>query len=393
MMHNFKYDIPTKVYFGEGAISNLTSSIIEYGTKVLLVYGGGSIKKNGLYDTVTTLLTQAGIEYYELSGVEPNPRITTAERGAQICRENDVEVILPVGGGSAIDCAKAVACLVNYDGEPWNVVIDEQLVESLEVLPIISILTMAATGSEMDNFSMINNEDTNDKMGIDSYKIYPKVSILDPTYSYTVPQRQTAAGTADIMSHIFEVYFNNYGGTNMQDHIMEALLKTLIECGPVAYNEPDNYDARANLMWTSSWAINGFIACGKGGAWPVHAMEHQLSAYYDVTHGEGLAVLTPHWMRFALNDTTVDLFASYGKNVFGIDSSLDKYEIAKLAIDKTADFFYETLHMPKTIKELGILEKDKFDEMAQKAYEGGIGNCFVPVMKEDVLAIYNACFE
>lgn len=393
MMHNFKYDIPTKVYFGEGAISNLTDAVKEYGTKVLLAYGGGSIKKNGLYDTVTGLLEKAGIEYWELSGIEANPRITTAAKGAEICREHGIEVILPVGGGSAIDCAKAVACLVKYDGDPWNVVVDRKLADSLEVLPIITVLTMAATGSEMDNFSMINNDATNDKKGIGCYQIYPKVSILDPTYSYTVPKRQTAAGTADIMSHIFEVYFNNYGGTNMQDHIMEALLKTLVECGPVAYNEPDNYDARANLMWTSSWAINGFIACGKAGAWPVHAMEHQLSAYYDVTHGEGLAVLTPHWMRFALNDTTVDLFASYGKNVFGINGDMDRYEIAKKAIDKTAEFFYETLHMPKTLKELGIPDKSLFDEMAGKAYDGGIGSCFVPVMKEDVLNIYNACFE
>ncbi|MDY5577034.1 MAG: iron-containing alcohol dehydrogenase [Lachnospiraceae bacterium] len=388
-MQNFFYSIPTKVEFGKGAVARLPEFVKEFGDRVLIVYGGGSIKRSGLYDTVVKLLDDHGIYHIELSGVEPNPRVTTANRGVKICREENIDVILPIGGGSTIDCAKAIAAGYYYDGDVWDMVLDNSLIT--DALPLITILTLAATGSEMDIFSVISNMETNEKLGLDGYVLYPKYSILDPEYTYSVPKYQTASGTADIMSHIFEVYFNGVEGTYMQERVMEGLLKTCVHYGPIACEKPDDYDARANLMWTASWAINGFISCGKSGPWPCHAMEHQLSAYYDVTHGHGLAILTPVWMEYILNDKTVDLFVNYGISVFGISPELDKMEIAKQAIRKTREVF-ETMGLSSTLRSIGITDKEKFEVMAEQAVAGGTEQCFVPLSKEDVMKIYELCF-
>ncbi len=387
-MQNFNYSIPTKVAFGEGTLENLPKFVKEYGKKVLIVYGGGSIKRTGLYDKVVALLKENDIAYEELSGVEPNPRVTTVEKGVAICREKGIDVVLPIGGGSTIDCAKGIAAAYYYDGPAWDIVLNNSLVTN--ALPIITILTLAATGSEMDYFAVISNEEEKEKLDINSDLIYPKYSILDPTLTYSVPAYQTASGTADMMSHIFEVYFNGVKDTFFQDRIMEALLKTCIKYGPIAVKEPDNYDARANLMWTSSWAINGFIACGKSGAWPCHAIEHQLSAYYDVTHGHGLAIITPYVMKYTLNDKTVDMYVTYGTNVFGIDPSLDRYEIANQAIEKTTQVFRD-MGLKLTLRDIGITDKTYFEEMAVKAARGCEGS-FVELTKDDIVKIFNQAF-
>lgn len=388
-MQNFFYDIPTKIAFGKGEIQKLPKFVKKFGDKVLIVYGGGSIKRTGLYDVVTKLLEENNISYTELSGVEPNPRVTTVEKGVSLCRENGIEVVLPIGGGSSIDCAKAIAAAYYYDGKPWDLICDFS--QAKKALPVITVLTLAATGSEMDYYAVISNEETKDKFGISSPLVYPKYSILDPEYTYSVPKYQTAAGTADIMAHIFEVYFCGIEETFMQDRIMEALLKTCVHYGPIACEHPDDYDARANLMWTSSWAINSFIACGKSAAWPIHAMEHQLSAYYDVTHGHGLAILIPVWMKHILNEDTVDIFVNYGVNVFGISSSKDKMEIAAEAIQKTQEVF-ETMGLTTTLRSIGIKEKDNFEVMAQKAVKDGLDAYSVPLSKKDIVKIYEECF-
>lgn len=388
-MQNFYYDIPTKIAFGKGEIAKLPKFVKEFGNKVLIVYGGGSIKRTGLYDTVIHLLDENDISHEELSGVEPNPRITTVAKGADMCREHGIQVVLPIGGGSTIDCAKAIAAAYYFDGDPWDLICDFS--QATEILPIISVLTLAATGSEMDLFAVISNEETKDKIGIGSPLVYPKYSILDPEYTYSVPKYQTAAGTADIMAHIFEVYFCGIQGTFMQDRIMEALLKTCIHYGPIACEKPDDYDARANLMWASSWAINGMIACGKSAAWPIHAMEHQLSAYYDVTHGHGLAILIPVWMKHILNDKTVDIFVNYGINVFGIDRELDKMEIANKAIEKTKEVF-DSMGLSDTLRSIGIETKENFEVMAEKALGDGLDDYIVPLTKEDIIHIYDECF-
>lgn len=389
MMQNFFYNIPTKIAFGEGQITRLPELIKEFGEKVLLVYGGGSIKKIGLYDTVVSLCADNRIELFELSGVEPNPRVTTVRAGVELCRKHNISVILPVGGGSTIDCAKAIAAAYYYDGDAWELVLNNELIT--KAIPIISVLTLAATGSEMDSFAVISNMETNDKKGMQHPLLFPTYSVLDPTYTYSVPKYQTASGTADIMSHIFEVYFNNVKGAFVQERIMEGLLKTCFAYGVTACEEPDNYEARANLMWASSLAINGLISFGKEGPWPVHAMEHQLSAYYDVTHGHGLAVLTPVWMEHILSEDTVDMFVNYGTNVLGVDAGKDKFKIAKEAIAKTKQYFSD-MGLTSTLRSMGIENRDNFEIMAEKSMREGIDGGLVPLTKEDVLNIYKKSF-
>ncbi len=387
-MKNFLYDIGTKIYFGEGQIVHLPEAIKPYAQKVLLVYGGGSIKKSGLYDTVTRLFRENGIQWQELPGVEPNPRITSVNAGARLCREHGLEGVVAVGGGSTIDCSKAIAEAAAYDGDAWDLVLKKAPIT--KVLPVFSVLTLAATGSEMDCGAVISNMDTNDKLVITHPDARPKASILDPTYTYTVSAYQTAAGTADIMSHILETYFSRVSTAGLQDRMAEALLKTCIQYGPIACNDPANYEARANLMWTSSLAINGLLSLGKGTPWSVHSMEHELSAYFDITHGVGLAILTPAWMRYVLDDSSVDKFAEYAFNVWNIPMSDDRYAMAREAIDRTQQFFTKELKIAAALREVGITE-DKLEIMAEKAART-LGSAYKPLGKEDVLAIYRACF-
>ena len=388
-MINFNYSIPTKVFFGKDQVNVLPEEVKKYGSRVLLVYGGGSIKKIGLYDKVVELLKSNNISFFELSGVEPNPRITTVRKGIEICRENNIDLVLAVGGGSTIDCSKVIAAGVSYEGDAWDIVLDPSKIKS--VISVASILTLAATGSEMNSGAVISNLETNEKLGTGNPGMAPKFSILDPTYTISVPKNQTAAGTADIMSHTFEVYFNNTEGAYLQNRMAEAVLKTCINYGRLAMDEPENYEARSNLMWASSLAINGILSYGKNTNWSVHPMEHELSAYYDITHGVGLAILTPAWMNYVLSDNTVDKFAEYGINVWNIDSSKDKYDIAKEAINKTRDFFI-SLDIPTTLREVGI-EEEKLEEMANQVVRrrGTVGN-FKALNAEDVLNIYKASF-
>lgn len=385
-MLNFNYSIPTKIYFGKDQINVLSEKILEFGNKVLVVYGGGSIKKIGLYDKVIGLLHNANIEYFELSGVEPNPRITTVREGIKICRENNIDFILAVGGGSTIDCSKVIAAGYYYESDPWDIVLDSRKINN--ALPLASILTLSATGSEMDAGAVISNIETNQKLATGHPSMAPKFSILDPTYTFSVPKNQTAAGVADIMSHIFEVYFSNTKTAYLQNRMAEALLKTCIKYGPIAIENPEDYEARSNLMWASSLAINGLLSYGKTTEWSVHMMEHELSAFYDITHGVGLAILTPHWMSYALNDDTVSQFYEYGVNVWNIDSNQNPYAVAEEAIQRTRDFFI-SLDIPGSLKDVGI-SNDKFDIMATQAVERGSLGTFKTLDKKDVINIFKS---
>ncbi len=385
-MLNFNYNIPTKVFFGEGKIEVLGKQIKKYGSRVLLTYGGGSIKKTGIYDNVVKILRENNIPYYELSGIEPNPRVESVTEGVRICRDNNIDFILAVGGGSTIDCSKAIAAAYYYEGDPWDLVVGKAKIE--KVLPIGTILTLAATGSEMDAGAVITNMETNQKYGFGHPGFFPKFSILDPRYTYSVSKYQTASGVADIMSHTFEEYFSNVKGAYLQDRLAEGILKTCIQYGRVAIDEPENYEARANLMWAGSLAINGLLGYGKDSIWSVHPLQHELSAYYDITHGVGLAILTPHWMEHVLDEDNLWKFVEYGVNVWNIDSSLDDMEIAKLSIEKTSEFF-KSLDIPMTLREVGIGE-EKLETMAVDVIqykEGPVGN-FKPLNYEDALSIY-----
>lgn len=385
-MKNFHYSIKTDIHFGKGAIENLPNEIKKYGKKVLLVYGGGSIRKIGLYDKVLDLLNENNIKCIEISGVEPNPRIDTVRRGVRFVKSDKIDVILPIGGGSTIDCAKAISAGSFYDGDPWDLIVDSSKIK--KVLPIISVLTLAATGSEMDAGAVISNLETREKLGFGHPDLRPKASILDPEYTYTVPKNQTAAGTADIISHILEVYFSKNEEAYLQDRMCEALLKTCIHYGPIAYRDGENYEARANLMWASSLAINGLLSNGKSGAWSVHPIEHELSAYYDITHGVGLAILTPNWMEYVLDNTTIEKFVQYGINVWDIDKSLDKEEIAKKSIEKTREFF-KSLEIPSSLKEININD-EHFEEMAEHCVRKGIIDGYKPLDKDSIIQIFKS---
>ena len=385
-MINFNYSIPTEIFFGKGSISILGKQLKRYGAKVLVVYGGGSIKKNGIYDLAIKLIKESKIKFWELSGVEPNPKISSVRQGVKICRDNRIDCILAIGGGSVIDCSKAIAAGYYYGGDPWDIVTDPSKIK--KALPVASILTLAATGSEMDIFAVITNEETKEKLGTKSSYMAPRFSILDPTYTFTVSKNQTAAGTADIMSHIMENYFNNTEGAYVQDRLAEALLKTCIKYGPVALEKPDDYDARANLMWTASLAINGLLDYGKVKGWSVHGMEHELSAFYDITHGVGLAILTPYWMEYVLDNNTVDKFVEYGINIWSIDKNKDKFTIAHESIEKTREFF-NSLGLPARLKEVGI-DEENFEKMAEGATRHGKLGEFKPLSKQDVINIYKS---
>jgi len=389
MNSKFVYDIPTRVYFGENQLENLGKELSNYGKKVLVVYGGGSIKKSGLYDSVKKEIEDAGLEFFELSGVEPNPRISSVRAGAEICKKEGIEVLLAVGGGSVIDCTKYIGAAAYYDGDAWDIL--EKKTDVTKCLPILDILTLAATGSEMDCGGVISNPETNDKIGLLFPVMQPKVSFLDPTNTYTVSTYQTACGSADIMSHIMEVYFNMNQDLYMLDSFMEGMMKTVIKYAPIAMAEPDNYDARANLMWTSSWAINGFVNGGKMQAWSCHPMEHELSAFYDITHGLGLAILTPRWMEYTLDETTVSKFYQFGVNVFGIDKDMAPMDVAKKSIEMISDFFFNTLGLKSTLSALDI-DDSKFDIMAEKSVKNGATTyAFKPLEAEDIKKIYTMC--
>lgn len=388
-MNSFVYDIPTKVYFGENQLGNLGKELKKYGNKVLLTYGGGSIKKIGLYDKIVKEVKDSGLELFELSGIEPNPRVSSVNAGADICKRENIDVLLAVGGGSVIDCTKYIGAATFYDGDAWDILLGKFNVE--KCLPIIDILTLAATGSEMDCGGVISNPETKDKIGLLFPVMQPKVSFLDPTTTYSVSAYQTAAGSADIFNHIIEVYFNMNQDLYMLDTVMEGLMKTVIKYAPIAIKEPENYEARSNLMWTSSWAINGFIKGGKQQAWSCHPMEHELSAIYDITHGHGLAILTPRWLEYTLDERTVSKFYQYGINVWGIDSKLSKMEVAKKSIQMTSDFLFNKLGLKSTLTGLGI-DDTNFKIMAEKAEKlGGTMYGFKPLAAKDIEEIFRMC--
>lgn len=385
-MENFVFHAPTEIYFGKGQIENLAKILEKYGKNVLLTYGGGSIKKNGIYDKVYELLKDFNI--FELEGIEPNPRIGTVRRGIASCKENNIDVILAVGGGSTIDCSKVIAAGYYYENDPWDLVKDNSKIE--KALPIVTILTIAATGSEMNGAAVISNPETNEKLGTSSSSMKPKASILDPEYTFSLPVIQTAAGVADIMSHVFENYFNSNTGAYLQAGICETILKTCIKYGPLALKEPSNYEARSNLMWASTLALNGLCAAGKTGGWTCHPIEHELSAFYDITHGVGLAIITPNWMRYILSKYTVDKFVDYAVNVWGFSPEEDKYALANKAIDATEKFFADC-GIPMNLGKLGI-DDSLLEKMSHAVVtHRDLSISYVPLKEEDVLNILKMC--
>lgn len=382
-MQNFDYQTPTRLIFGKGVIKELPEVMSGFGKKILLTYGGGSIKRIGLYDKVKELLKDFTI--YELSDIQPNPKYDPSVLdGVKICKENDIDVILAVGGGSVLDCSKAIAAGAKYDGDPWNLISYQAF--ATDSIPIVDIITLAATGSEYDCGGVISRTETNDKIGYMDPHNFPLVSFLDPTYTFTVPKNQTAAGCADAMNHIMEQYFCG-DSTLLNDGFMEAGLKSLMINAVKCIENPEDYTARAEMMLACTYGCNGIYSLGNSeSGWPCHAIEHALSAYYDITHGVGLAIITPRWMKYILSERTVDRFVKYGVNVFGINPNQDKFEIADQAIEATYKFF-ESIDIPMHLKDVGI-DESRIGEMAHHiAVNEGLEEAYVPLYEDDLVKI------
>jgi len=382
-MNNFWLSLKTDIFFGKGQISVLGKNLLKAGAKkVLLAYGHGSIKKNSVYNDIVKELKDAEIEFCELSGIDPNPRISTVRKGAQICRQENVDFIIAAGAGSVIDCCKAISAARYYNGDPWDFFLRKTSIK--KALPLCTVLTLAATGSEMNAGMVISNEETGEKLASGSMKLKPRFSILDPEYTFSVPKNQTAAGIADITSHIFEQYFS-YPTFSTVDRMSEAILKTVFHYGPIVLDNLEDYEARANIMWAGTIGLNGLLSTGKEGDWATHLIEHELSAKYDITHGIGLAILTPHWMKHVLDDSNEKIFAAYGRNVWNIQEKNDRKAALK-AIENTADFF-NSIGVPNSLSQLGI-DSSRFEEMAESALKYNKIGRFKELSKEDIVKIY-----
>ncbi len=382
-MQNFDYMTPTRLIFGRDAIAKLPEVMTQFGKKILLTYGGGSIKKIGLYQKVLEMLK--GYDIVELPGIQPNPKYDPSVLdGVRLCKEHNVDVILSVGGGSVLDCSKAIAAGAKYDGDPWDLI--SYKVKAKAALPIVDILTLAATGSEYDCGGVISRTETNDKIGYIDPLLFPVVSILDPVYTFTVSKKQTAAGIADAMNHTIEQYFVA-DSTLLNDGFCESMLRSLMINGRKCLENPEDYTARAEMMLACTYGCNGILALGNSySGWPCHGIEHALSAYYDITHGEGLAIITPRWMRHILSERTMDRFVKYGINVFGIDPTLPKQEIAGKAIDATYEFF-ESINIPMHLRDVGI-DESRIDEMAHHiAVNEGLDKAYAPLTEQDIKEI------
>lgn len=386
-MQNFDYQTPTRLIFGKGAIEKLPEVLKPLGKRVLLTYGGGSIKKNGIYDRIYQLLPEYAI--FELSGISPNPKYTeSVVPGVNMCKEKQIDVILAAGGGSVLDCSKAIAVGAKFDGEPWDLITGKTKAQA--ALPIVDIMTMAATGSEYDNGCVISRTESNDKVGYSDDHMWPVASILDPTYTFTLPTRQTIAGVADAMNHTIEQYFTE-DTTFLNDGICEANLKSLMTNLKIVLKDPENYRARAEIFQCCAYGCNGILALGNSySGWPCHGMEHALSAYYDITHGIGLAILTPRWMRYILNEHTLPRFVKFAVNVMGITPGNDDMKTANQGIDALYAFF-ESVGIPMHLSDLGI-DDSQIDEMSEHVAKGWpLDHAWQPLNAKDIAAIFSAC--
>jgi alcohol dehydrogenase len=383
-MQNFTFWNPTKLIFGKGQLEQLKSEIPRYGKKVLLVYGGGSIKRSGLYDNVINLLNEIDAQVFELPGVEPNPRITTARKGVEICKNEGIDVLLAVGGGSVIDCTKLIAAGAKYDGDAWDLVTRKAVVN--EALPFGTVLTLAATGSEMNSGSVITNWETNEKYGWGSPFTFPKFSILDPVHTFSVPRDQTIYGIVDMMSHVLEHYFHLEENTLFQDRMCESLLITVMETAPKLLENLESYEHRATILYSGTMALNGILNMGYRGDWATHNLEHAVSAVYDIPHGGGLAILFPQWMKHNLK-VKPERFKQLAVRVFGVDPEGKTAEEAGLEGIQKLREYWNSIGAPERLADYNI-DDSKLELMADRAMVYGEFGNFAKLNREDVLAIY-----
>ena len=403
-MVNFDYQTPTRLIFGKGVVSEKLAGVMsKFGKNVLITYGGGSIKRiapgyeKSLYDLVKEILADKNM--FELPGIQPNPKFNPSVLdGVRMCQEHDIDVILSLGGGSVLDCTKAIAGVAGtLEGnvmdkveEAWDIVCGRK--PTTAAVPIVDVITMAATGSEYDKGGVISRTETNDKLAYFSNLVFPAVSFIDPVYTFTLPVKQTLAGVSDCINHIMESYFCGEH-IDMNDAFMEGAVRSLVKNVKIVLADPQNYNARAEIFYATTLGCNGIYCLGNSpSGWPMHAMEHALSAYYDITHGEGLAIVTPRWMKHILDYSTgqlheqvVERIEKFGKNVFGAEG-------AEASIKAIYDFYRE-IGIPMSLPEVGI-DESRLAEMAKHVADTeGLDKAWAPLMEQDILDIFTACMK
>lgn len=384
-MENFNFKSPTRLIFGKDTHEETGKYVKEFSKKILVLYEGEAelIKKLGIYDKVVKSLEENGIEYLTLGGVVPNPRLSLVYKGIDICKENGIDFILAIGGGSVIDSAKAIALGTAYDGDVWDFFTGKNT--PVKSMNVGVVLTIPGSGSEMSESSIISNEELSMKCVCDTEVNFPVFSILDPQVCFTIPSHLMACGVTDIMSHLMERYFSQAKDTQLSDALLEAAMRTVVEFGPKIMAEPKNYNNAAQIMWSATVAHNGMIACGRIADWSSHRIEHEISAIYDITHGAGMAIVFPAWMKY-VKDANIDVFVNFATKVFGVEEKGSKEEIALEGIKRLEEFF-KSLGLKTTLKESGIND-EHFEEMAQKALGGSetLGR-FKKLTKEDIVSI------
>ncbi len=384
-MDNFVFSIPTRIVFGRGVEARSGAEVKQYAAKVLLCFGGGSVVKSGLLDRVRESLDAEGIQFLELGGIQPNPRLSLVREGIAVCRDNGIGFLLAVGGGSVIDTAKAIAVGVPYAGDVWDFF--EYIAAPERALDVGVVLTIPAAGSESSTSAVISNSDLALKRGLTSELIRPRFALMNPELSMTLPPFQTACGAADIMAHVMERYFTNTRAVDFTDRLCEATLRTIIASAPRAIANPGDYDQRAEIMWAGSVAHNDLLSTGRAGDWGSHAIEHELSALYDVAHGAGLAVVFPAWMRHVFRHD-VARFAQFAVRVWGVEMNWFNPEETALEGIGRLESFFKSIGLPVRLSELQI-PPDRIPEMAAKCVVKGKGSAgnFVKLDAVDVAAI------
>jgi len=383
-MNSFIFYNPVKIYFGLNSFEKIGSEIKSYGIKkIMFLYGKGSIFKNGAYEAATASLKNHSIEFIEYGGIKPNPILSKVIEAAEICKRENIEGILAIGGGSVVDSAKAIGAQSKVEWNIWEAFEGKR--KASESLPIFVGLTLSATGSEMNQWAVITNEKENKKWSFTAgHASFPKASFLDPKYQYSLPKEQTIYGAIDALSHIFELYFDPSEGTEIQDELSEGISRVIMNNVKILINKPDDYEARSQLIWSATLALNGILTAGKTyGDWATHEIEHSLSAFYDIAHGAGLAIVFPAWMKYIASEFP-DKFARFGEKVFQIQGN-DKFEKANAMIDKLLNF-YKEIGAPTTLREVNISESE-IEKLAENAaIKAPIGNR-KKLYKEDIIKI------
>lgn len=384
IMLDFQYCCPTHIVFGRNAEAALTEQAHRLGGTILLHYGQGSIKKSGLYERVKTCLNQAGVKIVELGGVKPNPALELVREGIRLCRESGVSGILAVGGGSAIDSAKGIAAGVPYSGDVWDFYTDKAAPK--EALPVGVILTIPAAGSEASPGTVVTDEAVKAKFYCNSDKLRPVFALLNPELTFTLPPYQTAAGIVDMFTHVMERYFTNTPNVDLSDRLCEAVLSSVIKNAPIVLANPNDYDARAEIMWAGTLAHTDLVGKGRQDDWASHNIEHELSAQYDVTHGAGLAVIFPAWMKYVMK-TNIQRFVQFAVRVWNVDYTAGEEEAAALEGIRRQEAFYTSIGMPIRLSDMGISD-NRYEEMAKQAMRYGSLGGLKKLTIEDVVAIY-----